>query len=110
MRGSVSISLVFFVAGLLEIGGGYLVWLWLREGRHVTVGALGMAMLAAYGVVPTLQPREHPFGRIYAAYGAVFIVMSVMWGAVVDRQRPDARDLMGAMIALVGAAVMAAPR
>ncbi len=110
MRGPLTLSFVFFAAGLLEIGGGYLVWLWLREGRHVAVGALGMALLAMYGVVPTFQPPEHPFGRVYAAYGAVFIVMSVIWGAVIDGQRPDARDLLGAAVALVGAAIMAAPR
>ena len=110
MREPLTISFVFLAAGLLEIGGGYHVWLWLREGRHVAVGALGMVLLTLYGVVPTFQPPEHPFGRVYAAYGAVFIVLSVLWGALIDGQRPDARDLLGAAIALVGAAIMAGPR
>ena len=49
-----SLSLFYFViAGLCEIGGGYLVWLWLREGKSVWVGLLGGAVLFVYGVIPT---------------------------------------------------------
>jgi small multidrug resistance family-3 protein len=101
---------LFVLAGLLEIGGGYLVWLWLREHRGLLLGIAGFIALALYGIVPVLQPREHPFGRVYAAYGAVFIVLSVIWGWGIDHQRPDARDWAGAVIALVGAAVMMWPR
>lgn len=63
---------LFVIAGLLEIGGGYLVWLWLRDGRGILIGALGGLILFVYGVVPTLQPAH--FGRVYAAYGGFFIV------------------------------------
>ena len=84
---------LFFVAGILEIGGGYLVWLWLRERQAALLGVLGFIALALYGVVPVLQSRENPFGRIYAAYGAVFIAMSLLWGwrgCQPDRRRdPD---------------------
>jgi len=64
---------LFVLAGLCEIGGGYLVWLWLREGRSALLAALGGVVLFAYGVVPTFQPA--PFGRVYAAYGGVFVVL-----------------------------------
>lgn len=101
---------LFLLAGLLEIGGGYLVWLWLRLHRSPALGAAGFAALALYGVVPALQAPEHPFGRVYAAYGAAFIVLSLAWGALVDRQRPDARDLLGAAICIAGALVMMWPR
>ena len=57
----VSIGL-FLLAGLLEIGGGYLVWLWLRERWSWWVGLLGGLVLVSYGVVPTLQPAH--FGRV----------------------------------------------
>jgi small multidrug resistance family-3 protein len=103
-------ALLFLLAGLLEIGGGYLVWLWLREHRHPAVGAAGFVALAFYGVVPVLQDRAHSFGRVYAAYGAAFIVLSMVWGWRVDGQRPDARDWMGAAVCLAGAIVMLWPR
>jgi small multidrug resistance family-3 protein len=100
---------LFVLAGLAEIGGGYLVWLWLREGRSALLGALGGVVLFAYGVVPTLQPA--PFGRVYAAYGGVFVVLSLLWGAVVARQAPDRFDLLGALLCLAGVSVlMYAPR
>ena len=58
--------LYFLLAGLCEIGGGYLMWLWLREGRSLLFGLSGAAILIVYGIVPTLQP-EGNFGRVYAA-------------------------------------------
>jgi hypothetical protein len=52
-------SILFFVlAGLFEIGGGYLVWLWLREHKSIAVGLAGMVVLALYGVVPPSSPRR----------------------------------------------------
>jgi small multidrug resistance family-3 protein len=101
---------LFLLAGLLEIGGGYLVWLWLRESRALVVGLAGFLALALYGLVPVFQSQEHPFGRVYAAYGSVFIVLSVLWGWAVDGQRPDQRDWLGVAICLVGAAVTMWPR
>jgi drug/metabolite transporter superfamily protein YnfA len=58
----------FLLAGLCEIGGGYLVWLWLREEKSVGLAVIGAVVLFLYGVIPTLQPAN--FGRVYAAYGA----------------------------------------
>jgi small multidrug resistance family-3 protein len=75
--------LYFLVAGLCEIGGGYLVWLWLREGKSLWYGVLGAIILILYGALPTLQPAN--FGRVYATYGGVFIVLSLLWGWQVDR-------------------------
>ena len=97
---------LFLAAGLCEIGGGYLVWLWLREARGVWLGALGGLILFAYGVLPTLQPREFDFGRVYAAYGGVFVVLSLLWGWWVDGRRPDVPSAVGAAICLVGVAVI----
>ena len=65
-------SLLYFViAGLCEIGGGYLVWQWLREGKSIWLAFAGMILLTVYGFVATLQPAN--FGRAYAAYGGIFI-------------------------------------
>jgi len=49
---------LFLVAGLCEVGGGYLVWQWLRNGRSLVIGALGGGVLFLYGVIPTLQPQH----------------------------------------------------
>ena len=97
---------LFFLAGLMEIGGGYLVWLWLRNGRSVWLGALGGLALFLYGVLPTMQPAGYDFGRVYAAYGGVFVVLSVLWGWRVDGIRPDLATVVGAAICLVGVGVI----
>jgi small multidrug resistance family-3 protein len=103
-------SLSFFLlAGLCELGGGYLVWLWLRSGKGVGLGAIGLILLGLYGVVATFQPTS--FGRAYAAYGGIFIALSVLWGWWIDRVLPDKFDILGALIALLGVGViMYAPR
>jgi len=97
---------LFVIAGLCEIGGGYLVWLWLRESRSVLLGLFGGIVLVLYGIIPTLQPAAFNFGRVYAAYGGVFVVLSVLWGWQIDRKTPDTFDLIGAAICLVGVAVI----
>ncbi|HZI85628.1 MAG TPA: YnfA family protein [Pyrinomonadaceae bacterium] len=94
-------SLVYFIAaGLCEIGGGYLVWLWLRENRSLWYAVTGAAILVLYGVIPTLQPAN--FGRVYAAYGGVFVVLSILWGWRIDKIMPDKFDLIGGAVALAG--------
>ena len=94
-------SLFYFVAaGLCEIGGGYLVWLWLRENRPFYYAVMGAVVLVLYGVIPTLQPAS--FGRVYAAYGGVFVVLSILWGWRIDKISPDRFDLIGGAVALVG--------
>jgi small multidrug resistance family-3 protein len=99
----------FVLAGLLEIGGGYLVWLWLRGHRPGWLGLLGGIALGAYGMVATVQPAN--FGRVYAAYGGVFVVLSLAWGRVVDGHLPDKWDYAGAALCLAGMAIiMYAPR
>lgn len=98
-------SLLFFsIAGLCEIGGGYLVWLWLREDMSWVLGAIGGFVLFLYGIVPTLQPSY--FHRIYAAYGGVFIAMALVWGLLFERVIPDFFDILGAVIAIIGVVII----
>ena len=94
----------FFLAGLCEIGGGYLVWLWLREGKSIWFAFFGAIVLILYGVIPTLQPAH--FGRVYAAYGGIFIVLAILWGWQIDDIAPDKFDLIGGAISLVGVFVI----
>jgi small multidrug resistance family-3 protein len=99
---------LFVLAGLCEIGGGYLVWGWVREHRPVAWALIGAVVLAAYGVVAALQPISE-FGRVYAAYGGVFIALALVWGVLVDGFRPDRWDMLGASICVVGVLVMVGP-
>jgi small multidrug resistance family-3 protein len=94
----------FLIAGLFEIAGGYLVWLWLREAKSIWIGVAGGLLLFLYAVVPTLQPAS--FGRVYAAYGGVFIVLSLLWGWQIDQSVPDRYDVIGAAIALLGVLII----
>ncbi len=100
---------LFLLAGLFEIGGGYLVWLSLRSEKPWWLGLIGGIALAIYGVVASMQPAN--FGRVYAAYGGIFIVMAIFWGWKVDGVVPDKYDLIGGFVALVGVLIiMYAPR
>ena len=101
----------FIIAGIFEIGGGYLIWQWLREGKSFLYGLAGAIVLILYGVIPTLQPPNSNFGRVYATYGGIFIVLSILWGWKVDNVVPDKFDLIGGTIALIGALIIIyAPR
>ncbi|MGB5090879.1 MAG: YnfA family protein [Nitrososphaeraceae archaeon] len=96
--------ILFLLAGLCEIGGGYLVWLWLREGMSWLLGVLGGFVLFAYGIVPTFQPSH--FHRIYSAYGGIFIVMALVWGWIFQGVIPDKFDIIGAIISLIGVMII----
>lgn len=98
-------SIFFFVlAGFFEIGGGYLVWLWLREEKGMWFAIAGCIALMLYGIIPTLQPAS--FGRVYAAYGGIFIVLSIFWGWQIDKVVPDRFDLLGGLLALIGVLII----
>jgi small multidrug resistance family-3 protein len=95
---------LFALAGLCEIGGGYLIWQWWRNGANWGVGAVGALVLFLYGIVPTYQLTH--FGRVYAAYGGVFVALSILWGWGVDRIAPDRYDLLGGGLCLAGVGVI----
>ncbi|MET3035918.1 YnfA family protein [Chryseobacterium sp. NRRL B-14859] len=95
---------IFLLAGICEIGGGYLVWLWLKEEKSFWYGILGALILAFYGVVATWQTSN--FARTYATYGGIFIVLSLLWAWKVDGFKPDRYDIIGALVALVGVGII----
>jgi small multidrug resistance family-3 protein len=95
---------IFILAGFCEIGGGYLIWLWLKEGKPFYYGISGGMILALYGVVATLQTSN--FARVYSTYGGIFIAMSLIWAYKMDNYAPDKYDIIGALIALVGVVII----
>jgi small multidrug resistance family-3 protein len=82
------------LAGPCKIGGGYLVWGWMREHKPLLWAVLGAAILAAYGVVAALQPISE-FGRVYAAYGGIFIALSLAWESSWTDSNPTATTYWG---------------
>ena len=94
----------FFIAGICEIGGGYLVWLWLRESYNWIFGVLGGFVLFLYGITPTFQ-KTH-FHRTYAAYGGIFIIMALAWGYLFEGVVPDIYDIVGTIVAGIGVIII----
>jgi small multidrug resistance family-3 protein len=95
---------LFVLAGLCEIGGGYLVWQWLKAGKPLWWGLAGALLLVLYGMVATWQITS--FGKTYAVYGAIFILMSIAWAWYFDGFKPDRLDLIGGLVVMAGVAVI----
>lgn len=96
--------LLFVVAGIFEIAGGWLIWKWVRDDKPTWWALAGGIILILYGLIPTLQTSH--FGRVYAVYGGFFIVLSLLWGWKFDNNIPDLPDVVGSLIAITGVAVM----
>jgi small multidrug resistance family-3 protein len=96
---------LFVLAAVAEIGGAYLMWQAIKEGRGPLFAVAGAVALTGYGAVAALQPDAN-FGRVLAAYGGVFIVGSLLWGMAFDDFRPDRFDVAGAVMCLVGVATI----
>lgn len=105
----VLISLLFIVTAVAEIVGCYLPYLWLRGGKSVWLLLPAAASLALFAWLLTLHPAAA--GRVYAAYGGVYISVALAWLWIVDGIRPDRADFLGVALCLAGMAViMFAPR
>ncbi|MCG8392908.1 MAG: YnfA family protein [Pseudomonadales bacterium] len=100
-----SSALWFPVAAILEIAGCYAFWMWLRLDKSVLWLAPGLLALAGFAWVLT-QVEADFAGRAYAAYGGVYIVASLLWAALVEKQSPSLFDLAGAALCLAGATVI----
>jgi small multidrug resistance family-3 protein len=95
---------LYFLAGLCEIGGGYLLWQWLKADRPWWTGVLGAVLLVLYGWVATWQTTS--FGKTYAVYGGVFVVMSIAWAWYVDGFKPDRFDVIGGLVCFTGIGII----
>lgn len=100
---------LYTVAALAEILGCFAVWAWWRGASVLWLGP-GAAALAVFAFALALTPPEHA-GRSFAVYGGVYIAASLLWMWAAEGARPDRFDLIGAALALSGAAVILwAPR
>ena len=95
---------LFFVTAFTEIVGCYLPYLWLREGKTIWLLVPGALSLSAFAWLLSLHPTAA--GRVYAAYGGVYILMAILWLWAVDGIRPTAWDIAGSAVALVGMAII----
>lgn len=100
---------LFFLTALAEIVGCYLPYLWLREGKSILLLIPSVLSLMAFVWLLTLHPTA--VGRVYAAYGGVYVAMAIMWLWAVNGIRPTTWDIVGSAVALLGMAIiMFAPR
>jgi small multidrug resistance family-3 protein len=100
---------LFMVTALAEIIGCYLPYLWIREGKTIWLLVPGALSLMAFVWLLSLHPEAA--GRVYAAYGGVYIFMAILWLWTVDGMKPTVWDLLGSAVALAGMAIiMFAPR
>jgi small multidrug resistance family-3 protein len=97
--------LLYLLTALAEILGCYAAFLWLRHNKPPWWAAIAAVSLAAFAWLLTLHPMDNA-GRIYAAYGGVYIAASLFWLWLVERQPPDRWDLIGTMLCLIGAGVI----
>lgn len=95
----------FVVAAIGELAGCYAIWLWAREGGSFLLIPLGVVALLGFAWALSRAPAAFA-GRAFAAYAGVYLLSALAWIMVIDRQRPDRWDLIGAGLALVGAAVI----
>jgi small multidrug resistance family-3 protein len=96
---------LFVTAATLEIAGCFAFWTWLRRDASPLVALLGVVSLIGFAVA--LTRIDTPFaGRAYAAYGGIYIAVSLVWLWIAEGQRPTATDLLGASVAVAGAVVI----
>jgi small multidrug resistance family-3 protein len=100
---SIGVLPLFMVTALAEIGGCYLVFLWMRGGRSPLLLAGAAVALGLFAWLLSFHPNA---GRAYAAYGGVYVASAVAWGWLVEKQPPDRWDVMGAAVCLVGTSII----
>ena len=97
-------GLLFFLTAVAEICGCYLPYLWLRQGKSPLLIIPAAFSLAAFVWLLTLHPASA--GRTYAAYGGVYVAVAMAWLWMIEKQRPTAFDVAGALVAVAGMAII----
>ena len=96
---------LFVITALAEIVGCYLPYLWLKKGQSAWLLLPAAASLATFAWLLTLHPTAA--GRVYAAYGGVYVAVSLLWLWQVDGVRPTSWDVAGVFVSIVGMAIIA---
>lgn len=96
--------LLFVVTAVAEIVGCYLPYLWLKQDRSAWLLVPAAASLALFAWLLTLHPTAA--GRVYAAYGGVYVGVAVTWLMWVDKVKPTTTDWVGVAVSLTGMAII----
>ncbi|WP_444931884.1 YnfA family protein [Microbulbifer sp. SSSA002] len=95
---------LFLLTALAEIVGCYMAYLWLKQDKSIWLLLPGAISLAIFAGLLTLHPA--PAGRVYAAYGGIYIFSSIIWLWLVNGVKPTVWDLSGAGVAMLGMAII----
>ena len=96
---------VFAGAAVAEIAGCFAFWAWARQGASILWLLPGIGALVAFAWLLTFAPSDHA-GRAYAAYGGIYIVASLLWLTFAEGKQPDAWDILGGAVTVVGASII----
>ena len=99
-------TLIFFLTALAEIIGCFLPWLWLKKGASALLLIPAALSLAAFVWLLTLHPAAS--GRVYAAYGGVYVVTALLWLRWIEGVRLSYTDWLGAAVAFCGMLIIVA--
>ncbi|MEM5434661.1 YnfA family protein [Paraburkholderia diazotrophica] len=97
--------LLYVVTAIAEIVGCYLPWRWLKDGGSAWLLVPGALSLALFAWLLTFHGTAA--GRVYAAYGGVYVAVAILWLWGVDHVRPSAWDLAGVALTLAGMGIIA---
>lgn len=100
----VKIFALFVITAVAEIVGCYLPYLWLKKNGSIWLLVPAFISLAAFAWLLTLHP--HAAGRVYAAYGGVYVSVALLWLWAVDGVRPTLADWVGVGVVLIGMSII----
>tara|TARA_R110002049_G_scaffold79063_1_gene201643 strand:+ start:127 stop:453 length:327 start_codon:yes stop_codon:yes gene_type:complete len=95
----------FIAAALFEIAGCYTFWMWLKLDKSPIWLVPGIVSLALFAWILSLVEASFA-GRAYAAYGGIYIIMSLVWTGVIEKSMPTMWDILGATLCLLGALII----
>jgi len=97
--------LLFFIAAFAEIAGCFSFWGWIKLKKSILLLIPGTLSLWLFAYLLTLIESQYA-GRIYAAYGAIYIFSSIMWMWIVEKNPPDIFDILGILACFLGAGII----